>query len=105
VSTTETRQEAAGSSRTDVRFADWHCTEPGTFQKLEPPGRQPLASSIGDTEFATWVDPPLFTNFLRLDVSATKLRVRCFASTGCGEQEGDPPVEDDFTLRLTGSGV
>jgi Calcineurin-like phosphoesterase len=56
------------------------------------------------SEFAEWVDPPLFKNFLRLDVTATGVRIRCFAATGCGEQERNPPVEDDFTIRLEGGG-
>lgn len=54
------------------------------------------------SEFATWVDPPLFKHFLRLDVSPTEVRIRCFAATGCGAQEKDPPVEDDFVIPLIG---
>jgi 3',5'-cyclic AMP phosphodiesterase CpdA len=56
------------------------------------------------SEFATWVDPPLFKHFLRLDVSPAEVRIRCFAATGCGAQERDPPVEDDFTIQLSGRG-
>jgi Calcineurin-like phosphoesterase len=52
------------------------------------------------SEFADWDDPPLFKSFLRLDVSADAVRVRCFAATGCRAQEIDPPVEDDFLIPL-----
>jgi hypothetical protein len=52
------------------------------------------------SEFITWVDPPLFKSFLRLDVSPTEIRIRCFSATGCREQELNPPVEDDFTIRI-----
>lgn len=52
------------------------------------------------SEFFEWVEPPLFKNFLRLDVGPSEVRVRCFAATGCGEQERNPPLEDDFVIRL-----
>jgi hypothetical protein len=54
------------------------------------------------SEFVTWVDPPLFKSFLRLDVSPTEIRIRCFSATGCREQEINPPVEDDLTIPLDG---
>ena len=54
------------------------------------------------SEFITWVDPPLFKSFLRLDISPTEVRIRCFSATGCREQELNPPVEDDFTIPLDG---
>jgi Calcineurin-like phosphoesterase len=71
----------------------------GTFVGLLPSGRT-FHKFL--SEFVTWVDPPLFKNFLRLDVSPSAVRIRCFAATGCGEQERDPPVEDDFTISLSG---
>jgi hypothetical protein len=52
------------------------------------------------SEFADWDDPPLFKSFLRFDVSAETIRIRCFAATGCRDAELDPPVEDDFTIPL-----
>ena len=52
------------------------------------------------SEFVTWTDPPLFKSFLRLDVSTSEVRISCFAATGCGTQERDPPVEDDVTIAL-----
>jgi hypothetical protein len=54
------------------------------------------------SEFITWVDPPLFKSFLRLDIGPTEIRIRCFSATGCREQELNPPVEDDFTIPLDG---
>jgi hypothetical protein len=73
----------------------------GSFVGLLPSGRT-FHKYL--SEFATWVDPPLFKHFLRLDVSPTEVRIRCFAATGCGAQERDPPVEDDFTIQLSGQG-
>ncbi len=56
------------------------------------------------SEFVDWVEPPFFKSFLRLDVSPTEVSIRCFAATGCGAQERDPPVEDSFTLSLVATG-
>lgn len=55
------------------------------------------------SEFAEWVDPPLFKSFLRLDVSPAGVQIRCFAATGCGAQERNPPIEDEFTIAFDGS--
>jgi hypothetical protein len=52
------------------------------------------------SEYFECVDPPLFKSFLRLDVTPTEVRIRCFGATGCRAQELDPPVEDDFTIPL-----
>jgi hypothetical protein len=71
----------------------------GSFVGLLPSG-QTFHKYL--SEFATWVDPPLFKHFLRLDVSPAQVRIRCFAATGCGAQEKDPPVEDDFVIPLNG---
>jgi len=46
-------------------------------------------------------DPPLFKSFVRVDVADRALRLRCFAATGCGEHEADPPVEDDVVVPLS----
>lgn len=54
------------------------------------------------SEFVEWVDPPLFKNFLRLDFTPSEVRIRCFAATGCGTQERNPPVEDEFVIPLGG---
>jgi len=53
------------------------------------------------SEFFDWNDPPLFKHFLRVDVGADGLRVRCFAATGCLEHEKKPPVEDDIKMPFT----
>jgi hypothetical protein len=52
------------------------------------------------SEFFDWNDPPMFKSFLRLDIAERQLTIRCFAATGCGEQEGDPPVEDQVSISL-----
>jgi hypothetical protein len=69
----------------------------GNFVGLLPSGRT-FHKYL--SEFATWVDPPLFKHFLRLDVSPTDVMIRCFAATGCSAQERDPPVEDCFVIPL-----
>jgi hypothetical protein len=53
------------------------------------------------SEFFDWNEPPMFKSFLRLDVRGRELRIRCFAATGCREQEEDPPVEDEVRIALT----
>jgi hypothetical protein len=45
--------------------------------------------------------PPLFKSFLRVDVSPSSLRIRCYAASGCREHEIDPPLEDEVTISLT----
>ncbi|WP_433151383.1 metallophosphoesterase family protein [Actinomadura nitritigenes] len=52
------------------------------------------------SEMADWDSPPFFKSFLRLDVTASELRVRCYAATGCGDHEAAPPVEDEVTIPL-----
>ncbi|TDD68167.1 metallophosphoesterase [Actinomadura rubrisoli] len=52
------------------------------------------------SEMADWDDPPFFKNFLRLDVTETELRIRCYAATGCGDHETAPPCEDEVTIPL-----
>jgi len=53
------------------------------------------------SEFFDWNDPPLFKSFLRVDVRAGALRVRCYGVSGCAEAEGRAPVEDDWTVALS----
>ncbi|GLZ12459.1 metallophosphoesterase [Actinomadura sp. NBRC 104425] len=52
------------------------------------------------SEMADWDTPPFFKSFLRIDVTEERLRIRCYAATGCGDQEDRPPVEDDVTIPL-----
>jgi hypothetical protein len=42
-----------------------------------------------------WDQPPFFKSFLRIDATDRDIRIRCFAVTGCGEHEANPPLEDD----------
>ena len=44
--------------------------------------------------------PPLFKNFLRLDVREGVLTICCFAGTGCLDHEKNPPVEDEVRITL-----
>ena len=52
------------------------------------------------SEFFDWNEPPLFKNFLKLDVRETELTIRCFAATGCLDHEKYPPVEDEIRIPL-----
>ncbi len=61
-------------------------------------GRGPLHHLF--SEFFDWNEPPLFKNFLRIDVSKGELRIRCFAATGCAEHENNPPLEDEVRIPL-----
>jgi hypothetical protein len=48
------------------------------------------------SEFFDWNEPPMFKSFLRVELDAQTVTVRCFAATGCAEHELEPPVEDAF---------
>jgi len=48
------------------------------------------------SEFLDWNESPLFKSFLHVDARVDEVRIRCFAATGCGEQEQAPPIEDDL---------
>jgi calcineurin-like phosphoesterase family protein len=65
---------------------------------------QPLPAGRGFQRFVSeafdWNDPPMFKSFLRLDVTAGELRIRCFGVSGCRESEHAPPVEDELTIPL-----
>ena len=65
---------------------------------------QPAPAKRGFHRFASeyfdWNDPPFFKQFLRLDAEQDALTVRCFGVTGCSRATADPPVEDEFTVRL-----
>jgi hypothetical protein len=52
------------------------------------------------SEFFDWNDPPFFKQFLRVDADEREMRVRCFGVSGCANAGADPPVEDEFTVRL-----
>jgi hypothetical protein len=61
-------------------------------------GRGPLHYFF--SEFFDWNDPPLFKNFLHIDVSESELCMRCFGVTGCLEHEENPPLEDEVKIKL-----
>lgn len=56
------------------------------------------------SEWLDWNRPPMFKQFLRVDADASRIRIRCFAATGCRSQEGDPPLEDDLVAERQGDG-
>ena len=65
---------------------------------------QPLPAERGFHRFASEAldsnDPPLFRQFLRLDVTRSGLRIRCFGVTGCADTVGDPPIEDEVAITF-----
>jgi hypothetical protein len=61
-------------------------------------GRGPLHHYF--SEFFDWNEPPLFKNFLRIDVYRGELTICCFAATGCLDHEKNPPVEDEVRISL-----
>jgi hypothetical protein len=61
-------------------------------------GRGPLHHYF--SEFFDWNEPPLFKNFLRLDVREGVLTICCFAATGCLDHEKNAPVEDKVRIPL-----
>ena len=52
------------------------------------------------SELFDWNEPPLFKNFLRIDVRGSEVRILCFAATGCLDHEKNPPVEDEVKISL-----
>ncbi|MCW2914599.1 MAG: hypothetical protein JWN52_2667 [Actinomycetia bacterium] len=69
---------------------------PGWFRLPVRKAYHRLFSSSSDSDV-----PPFFKNFLRLDVSPTELRIRCYAATGCHEHELAPPLEDEIIIPFT----
>ena len=78
-------------SRRTRRLAEW-------IFPLPSRGRGPLHHFF--SEFFDWNEPPLFKNFLRVDVRGSELSIRCFAATGCLEHEKKPPIEDEVKIPL-----
>lgn len=44
--------------------------------------------------------PPLFKNYLRVEVSLHSLSISCVGVTGCAEHEQDPPIENRVEIPL-----
>lgn len=65
-----------------------------------PGVRRSILQHFFFSEFFDWNDPPLFKNLLRVEVTAEKLEISCYAATGCGEHEVRPRVEDKVTISL-----
>jgi hypothetical protein len=65
---------------------------------------QPLPAQRGFQRFVSelfnWDDPPMFKQFLRVDVTPRGVQIRCFGVSGCASTEASPPVEDDFTISF-----
>lgn len=53
------------------------------------------------SELSDWDTPPFFKQFLRLSVTPETLTIRCFAATGCLDQELEPPLEDEVVIALS----
>jgi hypothetical protein len=52
------------------------------------------------SELSDWDTPPFFKQFLHLSVTGDRLKIRCFAATGCLPQEVEPPLEDEIEIPL-----
>ncbi|MFF0308344.1 metallophosphoesterase family protein [Streptosporangium sp. NPDC004379] len=52
------------------------------------------------SELSDWDTPPFFKSFLHVSVTPEALTIRCFAATGCLEQELEPPLEDEVVIPL-----
>jgi hypothetical protein len=50
--------------------------------------------------YLDWDTPRLYKSFLRVDVDAARVRIRCFSASGCGEDENDPPLVDEVAIAL-----
>ena len=50
--------------------------------------------------FFDFDDPPFFKSFLRVDVTSTALRLRCYGVTGWRADEDDPALEDEIEIPL-----
>jgi calcineurin-like phosphoesterase family protein len=57
------------------------------------------------SEWLDWDEPPFFKSFLRFDVQPGRVRVRCFAATGCRSQESGPRVEDELVATEDANGL
>jgi hypothetical protein len=44
----------------------------------------------------------MFKSFLRIDAAEDQVRIRCFAATGCRDQEDNPPIEDELIAHRAG---
>ncbi|WP_248965646.1 metallophosphoesterase family protein [Sphaerisporangium perillae] len=66
------------------------------------PVRLPLGHAFHRwfSELSDWDSPPFFKSFLHVSVEGGKLRIRCFAATGCRPQEVEPPMEDEVIIPL-----
>ncbi|NUO98548.1 MAG: metallophosphoesterase [Nonomuraea sp.] len=53
------------------------------------------------SELSDWDSPPFFKQFLHASVTSDTLTLRCFAATGCREQELRPPLEDEVRISLS----
>jgi hypothetical protein len=68
------------------------------------PARERGSRHVPFSEWLDWNEPPLFKSFLRVDADEHRVRIRCFAATGCASQERRPPVEDEMIADRGGDG-
>lgn len=71
------------------------------------PGQRSGASGLLQpvfSEFFDWNDPPLFKHVLHVDASASELRIRCLAATGCAGREAGV-LEDELVAAPDAEGV
>ena len=68
------------------------------------PTRKQRGLHLPFSEWLDWNQPPFFKSFLRIDANPKSVRIRCFAASGCREQERDPPIEDELHAATAGDG-
>ena len=81
----------------DVEVSDRSRRAAKVLFKLPARGRGPL--HLPFSEWLDWNEPPMFKHFLRFDVAPEEVRIQCFAVSGCGDAETQPPREDHLLAR------
>jgi Calcineurin-like phosphoesterase len=71
--------------------------------RLPARGRRGL--HVPFSEWLDWNQPPFFKHFLRVDADPREVRIRCLAASGCREQEGEPPLEDELRAEVGEDGT
>jgi hypothetical protein len=74
-----------------------------TFRAVQRLPRAATSGPLRDffSELLDFDEPPLFKNFLKIDVAESEVTVTCYGVTGWSADLDDLPVEDSFTIPLS----